>query len=568
MKIVELIPIRLADGAASVLTDGVLSAPHNALRVRVAATHVGYRNSNGFRYLDGEPTLDSLDSWTKPYPKPVIVHHEKERDPLGRVYRAERVDFVAPADTTDTTHDLPTGVVMLDMLITDPDGIRKVLTGEYLTVSVKSHSDAIQCSICEAHITPSKTCAHTRNEVYDDQTCSWDIGKRAYKEVSFVNEPADESDVHFAGVVSVDAETGDLPSFLSADELNEADDPGYIVLMDEHQSTATIDLVHTKDYEDDPADGETDPTEWTDDDMVLLEWLAAEVEKELGPSVDAKISEKSKKKMSKEGKGHFCGPMDPRKGRKSFPIPDCSHVTAGLRLLGRYTGPGSKAKIRACIERRGRALGCSSQTDDAEMVSLTEQLHATISERDALRAQLTPEALVQHEIVKTAMAAVTADLEAAKQTIATLQARTDTLEDQVKAVPDETSALRVLERENATLYALIHRLRAEQLADLEIRMGQQAPVVAATDPADARTQYVTQLMETHDSAALATAYRTLAKTTTFGMVMRPKTPTTTTVSPGLDRDPKSKTASPSVIVRSETGREKVGRLICKKPLTP
>lgn len=64
---------------------------------------------------------------------------------------------------------------------------------------------------------------------------------------------------------------------------------------------------------------------------------------------EAKLSTKQRKKLSSSS---FCGP-----GR-SFPVPDCKHVKAGLSLLGRYKGPGDKNKIRACIYRKAKSMGC------------------------------------------------------------------------------------------------------------------------------------------------------------------------------------------------------------------
>jgi len=69
--------------------------------------------------------------------------------------------------------------------------------------------------------------------------------------------------------------------------------------------------------------------------------------KELG---EAKLTTKKRKSLPDSV---FCGP-----GR-SFPINDCSHAVAGMRLLGRYKGsPSTKAKIAACIRRKAKALGC------------------------------------------------------------------------------------------------------------------------------------------------------------------------------------------------------------------
>lgn len=74
---------------------------------------------------------------------------------------------------------------------------------------------------------------------------------------------------------------------------------------------------------------------------------------------DAKLSTTQRKKMSSST---FCGP------ERSFPVNDCAHYTAALRLIGRYKGPGDKSSIRACIERKGRAMGCGSSKEDAQIV--------------------------------------------------------------------------------------------------------------------------------------------------------------------------------------------------------
>ena len=50
----------------------------------------------------------------------------------------------------------------------------------------------------------------------------------------------------------------------------------------------------------------------------------------------------------------FCGPD------RSFPIPDCAHVTAAKRLIGQDTKvlSESKDKIMACVNRKAKALSC------------------------------------------------------------------------------------------------------------------------------------------------------------------------------------------------------------------
>ena len=48
----------------------------------------------------------------------------------------------------------------------------------------------------------------------------------------------------------------------------------------------------------------------------------------------------------------FCGP------ERSFPVPDCAHVTAAKRLIGRYKGPGDKDSIMSCVEGKEKSLDC------------------------------------------------------------------------------------------------------------------------------------------------------------------------------------------------------------------
>ena len=51
----------------------------------------------------------------------------------------------------------------------------------------------------------------------------------------------------------------------------------------------------------------------------------------------------------------FCGP------ERSFPVPDCAHVTAARRLIGKYKGPGDKSKILACVDRKEKSLNCETK---------------------------------------------------------------------------------------------------------------------------------------------------------------------------------------------------------------
>ena len=63
-----------------------------------------------------------------------------------------------------------------------------------------------------------------------------------------------------------------------------------------------------------------------------------------------KLTTKQRKNLKKSA---FCGP-----GR-SFPVNDCAHYTAALRLLNKSKFSSStKAKIRSCINAKGKKMGC------------------------------------------------------------------------------------------------------------------------------------------------------------------------------------------------------------------
>lgn len=72
-------------------------------------------------------------------------------------------------------------------------------------------------------------------------------------------------------------------------------------------------------------------------------------------SVEAKLSTADRKKLPGAS---FCGP------NRSFPVHDKAHVTAALRLLGRYKGPGEKGRIRSCIMRKASKLGMGSKEEN------------------------------------------------------------------------------------------------------------------------------------------------------------------------------------------------------------
>jgi hypothetical protein len=77
---------------------------------------------------------------------------------------------------------------------------------------------------------------------------------------------------------------------------------------------------------------------------------------------DATLSAEQRKGLKSNT---FCGPD------RSFPCPDCAHVTAARRLIGRYKGPGKKSTILACVNRKAKSMGCDKSKNSFEPLDVT-----------------------------------------------------------------------------------------------------------------------------------------------------------------------------------------------------
>lgn len=98
--------------------------------------------------------------------------------------------------------------------------------------------------------------------------------------------------------------------------------------------------------------------------MMALKEAIEKVDKAVkhADEVAKKLTTKDRKKLKSTT---FCGP------NRSYPVNDCAHYTAALRLLsrGKYSA-ATKAKIKSCIIRRGKAMGCVKKEKSADIEEL------------------------------------------------------------------------------------------------------------------------------------------------------------------------------------------------------
>lgn len=500
-------------------------ATGSSLLVKVEATHSGIINGNQ-RFYRPDRMQDSTYQWVREgHPlKPVLVEHDKEGEAIGRVHQARYIDLshkyrdevpeignlLFYADATTKRLDLfrsvnlildklqtredyrGLGYIELGMKVTNPGAIRKVLSGEYLTVSVGFQTDQAICSACHTDWAIDDRCDHKLGEMVDGKKMFLIAGNFFYKECSFVNFPADpfaqvlstellrdsldnkmffmglrperqtkllaacemadsislakiyESDIQVADPDNKDSEMlAELQSYL--DEMNKAPltkeraneilekikvlEPkedneketvrrvtttlnahiqkhgletiadkkitkeqveakiealiptlqdmsaearkNYVARITEEAKqfeleVPEIDVESLTPYQDWKVEElPEDERAFFADPEALYEQMFKKADSEdavkaedaeYGPVLeDAKLS--SEKRKSLKG-STFCGP-----GR-SFPVPDCAHVTAARRLIGRAkVGSATKSKILACVSRKASSMGCGGKKD-------------------------------------------------------------------------------------------------------------------------------------------------------------------------------------------------------------
>ena len=191
----------------------------------VDATHSALVNGN-MRFYRPDMMQAGCHTWTDKarYKKPVLLRHDEDCDPVGRVIEAKyvddsykyvgryaniknlifydsssskRVDLFKSVDWVYDTLQRRNrdfsglGHCELGLNVTNPDAIAKVQRGEYATVSVGFETDAAICSICHQNWSTDGRCEHRLGSMVDGKRCFVISGNFEYQECSFVTHPAD-----------------------------------------------------------------------------------------------------------------------------------------------------------------------------------------------------------------------------------------------------------------------------------------------------------------------------------------------------------------------------------------
>lgn len=196
---VENFTVKLPDFSKSDMNFAESFNSKHGLIIEVAAIHEGLTsNYNNYSALELEK---ALQSWVEPYPKPIILNHDLNTEPIGRVIAAKM----------DTETD-GSSFVRLQVAITDPVAAQKVLDKRYLTGSVGGRAGKAVCSITGEDLATEndsgrpKLPKYKRGKVYKGKLAYIDMQDISFKEYSFVNQPADQK----SGVRSTKLVDGDV----------------------------------------------------------------------------------------------------------------------------------------------------------------------------------------------------------------------------------------------------------------------------------------------------------------------------------------------------------------------
>lgn len=156
-----------------------------SLMQNIEGIHVG--PTRNFTWYTESALLSSKKSWTSPYLRPLIMHHnETDGKIIGRIHEAEYV-------TVNTRSGTPALRFLCN--IPDKDGIEQIQDGRLNTTSIGVIAHDVRCSICDEQVeideNGNSECGHDRGTEYDNKTCYWMIYSMEAKELSYVIVPSD-----------------------------------------------------------------------------------------------------------------------------------------------------------------------------------------------------------------------------------------------------------------------------------------------------------------------------------------------------------------------------------------
>lgn len=200
--------------------DSISTDMIQGLKIRSIDTHSA-RLTGHFHYYPPVFVKEGAPTFTHPFNKPVLLSHQEDNDPIGRVQVATYVatpPSVIPSSIYNTIsklkdHTTKSARKSIDKIrmnlydtefegfgyietlsnITDEAAILKLIDGRYHTISVGYSTDSLTCSECGVDwVADGAPCDHQKGVDYGKGPMFLIFGELSYGEKSYVNSPADE----------------------------------------------------------------------------------------------------------------------------------------------------------------------------------------------------------------------------------------------------------------------------------------------------------------------------------------------------------------------------------------
>lgn len=438
---------------------------NKALIIEVAAIHEGL--TSNYNFYSKEDLEKSLASWVEPYPKPIIMNHDLNSEPFGRV-------MAAKMDDEDGS-----SFIRLQIAITDPAAAQKIMDKRYLTGSVGGRAGKAICSITgedlanESAPRPGAS-RYSRGKVYKGKLAYIKMEDISFKEYSFVNQPADQK----SGVRKINSQ--DPENSIPSSEDWVAKSSAFILHMDKEE---IISVQENESVLKKLKKKEAHPTYLSLKGAFLTALAVHEGETDNNNTESLLYSDSSEKVKSQEKK-------DMAKASKEEDILAVANgLSEDLSTIA--------ASSNSVTEEKDAALEVEEQSSEADAeVEATTDEESVEAPQDEETYDKSEEADVQSEIVDSEKAEESkADSEeTAEESINDEEAESEeskgevvaALEDELIAnnssnelsqeLEDLKSKITTLENENAQLKKALHRTLVERVVDVKISSGLESVV--------------------------------------------------------------------------------------------
>ena len=155
----------------------------NSIMVEIEGIHAAPFATRNYTRYTPNCLKKSVASWTNPYRRPLIKHHnEEDGEIIGRICEAKYI-------IKNTRSETP--ALLFTVNIPGEQAKADVKSGLLETTSIGVIAHSVKCSICGQELANGETCEHERGAIYNGETCYWDIHEMEAKELSYVIVPSD-----------------------------------------------------------------------------------------------------------------------------------------------------------------------------------------------------------------------------------------------------------------------------------------------------------------------------------------------------------------------------------------